>query len=117
MPKSQHPQVVHDCHEALRWVIPQLDKFPRSRRFTLGERIESLLLQVLERCLEAAYSPNREKKRALQRASQQLGVGTHLWRLAMELKVIPPKTHAHGSKLMVELGSQIGGWQRYLTKA
>lgn len=117
MSTSQHPKVVHDCHATLRWLLPQLDKFPRSRRFTLGERIESLLLQVLERCLEAAYAPARDKKRALQRASQQLGVVKHLWRLAMELKVIAPNTYSHGSKLLVELGDQIGGWQRYLARA
>lgn len=34
------PQAVQSCHELLLWLIPQLDKFPRSRRFTLGERIE-----------------------------------------------------------------------------
>ena len=30
------PKVVEDCHLLLRWLIPQLDKFPRARRFTLG---------------------------------------------------------------------------------
>jgi len=35
------PQAAQSCHELLRWVIPQLDKFPRVRRFTLGERIET----------------------------------------------------------------------------
>ena len=34
------PQAVQSCHELLLWLIPQLDKFPRLRRFTLGERIE-----------------------------------------------------------------------------
>lgn len=29
------PQAVQPCHELLLWLIPQLDKFPRSRRFTL----------------------------------------------------------------------------------
>ncbi len=34
------PQVVQSCHELLLWLIPQLDKFPRSRRFTLGEQLK-----------------------------------------------------------------------------
>lgn len=25
------PQAVHSCHDLLLWLIPQLDKFPRSR--------------------------------------------------------------------------------------
>ena len=44
MPASV-PQAVQSCHELLLWLIPQLDKFPRVRRFTLGERIEDGLLE------------------------------------------------------------------------
>jgi hypothetical protein len=41
------PQAVQSCHDILLWIIPQLDKLPRQRRYTLGERIESGLLDVL----------------------------------------------------------------------
>jgi hypothetical protein len=34
------PQAVQACHELIRWLVPQLDKFPRLRRYTLGERLE-----------------------------------------------------------------------------
>ena len=44
MPASV-PQAVQACHELLLWLIPQLDKFPRMRRFTLGERIGDGLLE------------------------------------------------------------------------
>ena len=47
------PQAVQLCHKLL-WLIPQLDKFPRVRRFTLGERIEAGLLEVLELLVESA---------------------------------------------------------------
>ncbi len=50
------PQAVQLCHELLLWMIPQLDKFPRVRRFTLGERLENALLEVLELLVEAAYT-------------------------------------------------------------
>jgi hypothetical protein len=59
MPASV-PQAVQSCHEPLLWLIPQLDKFPRVRRFTLGECIEGGLLEVLELLVEAAYSRNKE---------------------------------------------------------
>jgi hypothetical protein len=32
------PQAVQPFQELLLWLIPQLDKFPRVRRFTLGGR-------------------------------------------------------------------------------
>ena len=63
------PRAVQACHELLAWLIPLLDKFPRSRRFTLGERLEA----------------------GLQRANPQLEVQRNLWRLADKLGVILPK--------------------------
>ena len=54
MPIQQNtPKPMQDCHELLEWLIPHLDSLPRVRRFTLGERIESGLLEVLERLIEA----------------------------------------------------------------
>ena len=49
------PRAVQDCHDLLRWLIPHLDKFPRARRFTLGERLETGLLDVLAELTDAAY--------------------------------------------------------------
>ena len=45
---SNLPQAVESCHDLLRWFIPHIDKFPRSRRFTLGERLEAGVLEVLK---------------------------------------------------------------------
>ncbi|MCA9468278.1 MAG: diversity-generating retroelement protein Avd [Nitrospira sp.] len=104
------PQAVQLCHEVLAWVIPQLDKFPRSRRFTLGERVESGLLEVLEWLVEAGYS--RAKLPALDRANLRLARVNHIWRLAYELKVVGVRQYEHGAKLMDDLGRQIGGWRR-----
>lgn len=39
--------VVEDCHQCLLWLIPAIDKFPRQRRFTLGEKLETAMLNVL----------------------------------------------------------------------
>ncbi|WP_150049868.1 four helix bundle protein [Methylomonas rhizoryzae] len=40
------PVAVHDCHQLLAWIIPQLELYPRARRFTLGEKLEVLLMEV-----------------------------------------------------------------------
>jgi hypothetical protein len=104
------PQAVHACHELIAWLIPQLDKFPRLRRFTLGERLEQALLEVLELLVEAAYT--RAKQPTLQRANLRLEVARHLWRLAHELETISTRSYGHGAGLMDDLGRQIGGWLR-----
>ncbi len=109
---QQTPQAVQHCHEILLWMIPHLDKFPRVRRFTLGERLETRLLEVLENLVEAAYTKN--KKAQLTEANRQLEVIRHLWRLSFELQVISNQTYEHGAKLVNELGKQIGGWLKII---
>lgn len=104
------PKVVQDTHNCLKWLIPKLDQFPRSRRFTLGERLENNLLEVLELLTEAAYSRNNRLQ--LQAANRKLASARHLWRLAYELKAVSHKGYSYGSGLLVEVGQQIGGWQR-----
>lgn len=45
---AELPKAVQDCHRLLEWMLPAIEKFPCAKRFTLGERIEIGLLQVLE---------------------------------------------------------------------
>lgn len=104
------PQAVQACHELILWMIPQLDKFPRVRRFTLGERIESGLLLVLERLTEAAYV--RQRRELLGEANAKLAVTRHLWRMSWELRLVPDTTFHQGATLLVDLGRQIGGWYK-----
>ena len=102
------PQAVQACHELLRWLIPHVDQFPRVRRFTLGERLESIMLEVLEATVESAYSSH--KRNSLQRANLRLETVRHLWRLSHEFEIISTRSYAHGSTLIDDLGRQIGGW-------
>ncbi len=108
MTQNTLPKAVQDCHNLLTWLIPLLDNFPRNRRFTLGERLESGLLEILECLVEAAYVKN--KRDLLKRANNGLAVIRHLWRMAYELQTIPAKRYEHGARLLEELGKQVGGW-------
>ena len=105
------PQAISDTHELIRWLIPVLDRFPRTRRFTLGDRLENACLDVLQGLVSAAY--RRRKQTQLQYASDRLNIARHLWRLCFELKVIPIKHYTHGAKLIANIGAQIGGWKKH----
>jgi hypothetical protein len=50
-----------------RWLIPTVEKFPRTQKFLLGDRIQSAALDVLERLIEATY--DRDRGAALRAAS------------------------------------------------
>ncbi len=77
------PKAVEDCRDLLLWAIPHLDKLPKNRRYTVGEKLENRLLVVLENLVEAAYS--RHKKPLLQKANLNLEVSRHLSFMALML--------------------------------
>ena len=91
MPREPQPaspaQAVDTCHALLLWLIPQLDKLPRSRRHTLGSRLEDCLLEVLESLIAAAYQRDREA--LLDAANRRLAVAQHLWRRGWSLRGWP----------------------------
>ena len=37
----------------VRWLIPTVEKFPRTQKFLLGGRMQSMALDLLERLIEA----------------------------------------------------------------
>ena len=80
------------------------------RRFTLGERVESNLLCVLERLTQAAYT--RQRKELIRQANSKLLVARQLWRMGWELRLLPDKSYHYGAGLLVELGRQVGGWYK-----
>ena len=102
---------MQDCHDLLVWIIPKLDQFPRARRYSLGSRIETSLLDVLESLLEASYSSRANPP--LKRASLKLNSLRHLWRVAFELTAINSKSFEYGARLIDDIGKQIGGWKKH----
>ena len=47
---------VTKLYDLILWLIPKLEQFPRSQKFLIGDRIESLMPDTLERLIEASYS-------------------------------------------------------------
>ena len=43
-------------YQFLLWLIPALEKFPKSQKFLLGDRMQTLALDVQESLIEATYS-------------------------------------------------------------
>jgi hypothetical protein len=54
-------------YQFLLWLGPTLEKFPRDKRFTLGDRIQNIALDILEELIEATYT--RDRVQHLRRAN------------------------------------------------
>jgi len=91
-------------------VLPKIAKFPRDHRFVLGERIERQLYGILENLIRAKYT--RQRKALLEQINTDLEILRFQLRLAKDLKVLPVKSYGLSAQKLVEIGRQVGGWQR-----
>ena len=87
-----------------------VDKFPRSQKFLLGDRIQSTALEVLERLVEATYT--RERARLLAEANVGLEKLRFLFRLATDLRHLDLGGYEHAARALNEVGRMVGGWKR-----
>ncbi len=101
-------------YDLLLWVIPVLEKFPRSQRFLLGERIETFLLDIMELLIKAVYTKN--KTGILKEANLKIETLRYLIRLSKDLKFLSTKRYEYISEKLNEIGMEVGGWLKYAAR-
>lgn len=94
----------------LLWLVPTVEKFPRSQRFLLGDRIQTIALEVLERLIEATYS----RSRAALLDSANLGIEKlrFLFRLSHDLRYLDLRRYEFSARRLDEIGRLVGGWRK-----
>ena len=53
--------VIDRTYELLKWYLGRLEKFPRSHRYGLGQRIETRLYEIFEGLVRAKYGRGPDK--------------------------------------------------------
>ena len=109
--KIQDVSALTRTYDLLLWIIPLLEKFPRSQRFLLGERIESTFLDIMELLIQATYSKN--KANILKQANLKLETSRYLIRLSKDLRYLGIEKYEYISKSLNEIGTEVGGWLKY----
>jgi hypothetical protein len=94
----------------LVWLVPTLDKFPRSQKFTVGDRIQALALDVLEALIAATYT--RDRAQYLRQGNLGIEKLRFLLRLAAELRLLDRRRYEHAARMLDETGRLIGGWMK-----
>ena len=94
----------------LLWLVPTVERFPRSQKFLLGDRLQAIALDVLEALIEATYT--RDRRSLLARANLGLEKLRVLFRLATELRHLDLRRYEYAARCIDEIGRLIGGWQK-----
>jgi 23S rRNA-intervening sequence protein len=97
-------------YQFLRWLVPTIEKFPRSQKFLLGDRIQTTALDVLESLVEATNT--RERKSHLARANLGIEKLRFFFRLATDLAYLDRRRYEHAARTLDEIGRLIGGWAK-----
>lgn len=100
--------VVEKHYQVILWMLPKIAKFPKDQRFLLADRIERILLDILEMLIEAVYAPNRRE--ILVRVNLKLDVLRFLMRLAADMKYVNLAAYDFFSRSALEVGRMVGGW-------
>ena len=104
----RHGPALERAYVFILWLIPTLEKFPKSQRFLLGDRIESTALDMLEGLIEATYTRNRIQ--LLNGVNLQIEKLRFLMRLSMDLRYLDLRRYEHAAKALNEIGRLVGGW-------
>lgn len=99
---------LEETYRFLLWLMPTVEKFPRSYKFVLGDRIQVTAIGVLEGLIEATYTRNREQ--VLSKVNLGIETLRFLIRLSADLKCIDRKRYEYAARSLNGMGRLVGGW-------
>jgi len=85
---------------------------PKQDRYTLWQRCENLILDILENILWASQLPKGEKVPILEKTSLRLNFLRVFIRLSKEIKMLDNKKYVLLQESVDEIGRMLGGWLR-----
>lgn len=74
--KTEELMVIQKLYDYLVWISPIINRLPRDRKFTIGNRVLNRLYDVLEDLIKAKYRPKNKKFELLEQANVGLEIAT-----------------------------------------
>ena len=95
-------------YQFMLWLVPTVEKFPRSQKFVLGDRIQDAALGVMDSLIAATYTKARDAM--LAQANVGLERLRYFMRMSMELRLIDMRRYEHAARCLDDVGRMVGGW-------
>ena len=89
---------------------------PKIQRYSLGQKIDNLFIEVIEAIATASFLSRQEKSPYVRRAIQKLDALKILLMVLWETKSLDNKKYGALSALLDEIGKMLGGWNGQLIK-
>lgn len=106
--------IIQKTYDLIKWYIPILNRLPRDHKFILGDRMITRLYDLLETLIQARYS--KEKLSILEPLNSSLDILRHQTRLLLNFELVKAERYEYASKLINEIGIELGGWLKQQRK-
>lgn len=89
-----------------------ISSFPKTKRYSLGQKIDQVTLDMIELIITAGYQIREKKLSTLEKTSIKLDLLKMLVRLSWETKCSDNTSYQKLSSQLVEVGKMLGGWMK-----
>lgn len=111
---AEKENVITHTYDLLKYIIPQLAKFPRTQKFVLADRIQNQLTDILDLLIEAFFLSRQDKEGILKRANIEVEKLRYYIRLAHDMRCLNLRRYEFIQEKLNEIGGQLGGWIKSL---
>lgn len=105
--KTELP-IIKAAYDLTAYLIPLVEKMPRTHKFVLGDRIYQTALDLVEGFTMARYMRHKTGKlREMNLLLERLRI---FLRLAKDIKAINIKSYGYVTAMIDNVGRMLGGW-------
>ncbi|QQS44888.1 MAG: diversity-generating retroelement protein Avd [Acidobacteriota bacterium] len=110
MKNQKELPIIQQTYDLILWYVPLLNRLPRDHRFGLGDRMIDGLYDLLDQLIRARYETHKLPR--LEEINGRLDVLRYQTRLLKDFQMMDPRRFGHVSKLIDQIGRNLGGWIR-----
>ena len=91
-----------------------LKLFPKKDRYSLGQRLDTLTLNILQLTIQAGLNERDKKLPLIEKSITDLNLLKLLLRLATDIGALEKKKYLRLQAVLQEIGRMLGGWRKSL---
>lgn len=102
------------AYDFYKHLYVNLQTIPKRDRFTWGENVENISLEILKDTARASFMHRQEKQSVLLLVSENIDLLKILLRLGWDLRIIDEKKYIARQGEVQEIGKMLGTWIKKL---
>ncbi|MBL7169928.1 MAG: four helix bundle protein [Candidatus Aenigmarchaeota archaeon] len=99
-----YTKMFQKSYDLVKWIYPTINKFPKSQRLILSQRIENTSIKILEMVIDLGYNDSKIIRKKILFEIHKLQI---LMRLSKDLAFLDLKKYEHVSSLLKEISDLI----------